>query len=79
MLERLEAQHRRDSELYPSVILFHDVVHVLAGPDLHRMGPAEVELIPHAHAPQGRMALLEAIGVIERGWPCRFSARRKKV
>jgi hypothetical protein len=40
---------------------FHDVVQVLAGPYLHRIGPAEVELVPHTHASQCGMTGLEAI------------------
>jgi len=43
------------------MVLFHEVVQVLAGSYLHRIGTAEVELVPHAHESQRCMAGLEAI------------------
>jgi hypothetical protein len=43
------------------VILFHDIIQILAAADLERVVPAEVELVPHPHAAQGKVARLKAI------------------
>jgi len=48
------------------MVLFHEVVQVLAGSYLHRIGPAEVELVSHAHSSQCCMAWLEAIEGLSR-------------
>jgi hypothetical protein len=59
--KRLESQHCRNSKFDAAMILLHDVVQVLAGSNLHRIRTAEVELVPHAHAPQRCVTGLESI------------------
>jgi hypothetical protein len=53
--EALQADHRLQAKLHPSVVLLHDVVEILAGPDFHWIRTPEVELAIHSHHPQGRM------------------------
>jgi hypothetical protein len=55
IIERLEAEHWLKTRLYSPMVLLDDVVEVLAGTDLYRVRPAEIEFIPHAHASQRRM------------------------
>ena len=49
--KRVKAEHRRSAEFDSAVILFHYIVQVLAAPDLHRVCPAKVKFVSHAHAP----------------------------
>src|SRR4030095_2212788 len=50
--EALQADHRLQAKLHPSVVLLHDVVEILAGPDFHWIRTPEVELAIHSHHPQ---------------------------
>src|SRR4051812_27217129 len=47
VVEVFEAEHRPDAELYAPMVLFHDVVQVRTGANLHRVFPAEIELVAH--------------------------------
>jgi hypothetical protein len=55
VVERLETEHWLNTSLYSPMVLLDDVVEVLAGTDLYRVRPAEIELIPHTHTSQCRV------------------------
>ena len=56
VVEALQANHRLQAGLHSSVVLLHNVVEILTGPDFHRLGTSEVELAIHSHDSQCRMA-----------------------
>src|SRR5215831_6755335 len=56
IIEALETQHRSQTGLHPSMILFHDVVQVLTTANLDRIRSAEVKLPSHSHASQSRVS-----------------------
>src|SRR4051794_14402757 len=49
IVELLEAEHRLYPEFYAPMVLFDDVVQVRTGANLHRVFPAEIELVAHSH------------------------------
>ena len=59
--KRLEAWHGGDSEFDAAMILFHDIVQVLAGAYLYGLRTPEVEFVSHAHTSRCGMTGLEAI------------------
>ncbi len=61
IVEALQADHRLQAELHLSVVLLHDVVEILTGPNLDWVGTSKIELAIHSHDSQCRMAGFVAI------------------
>ena len=61
IVELLESEHRSDSRFYPSVVLLHYIVQILAASDFHWVLPPVIELVVHPHSSQRGMRRFESI------------------